>query len=211
MSIDQTAGPVTLEKTPETSDEPTPPLPWERQLDESSRQWAFFCEYRDCHPLERSLARVGRKLGVSTSFLERLSSQHRWVERTAASDQERDLRTRVRLSDQLEEIQRRHLEIADLTLSKISEQLKNLDPTDIGPQHLPKLWEMAARAQQTVFGESIEALPAEQMIRADELRSMLEEERMLDSEAESESAPDESEPDERERVQDWLDGRWPPP
>ena len=117
----------------------------------------------------------------------------------------------MRLSDQLEEIQRRHLEIADLTLSKISEQLKNLDPTDIGPQHLPKLWEMAARAQQTVFGESIEALPAEQMIRADELRSMLEEERMLDSEAESESAPDESEPDERERVQDWLDGRWPPP
>ena len=148
--------------------------------------------------------------GVSTSFLERLSSQHRWVERTAASDQERDLQTRVRLSDQLEEMQRRHLEIADLTLSKISEQLKNpLDPTGIGPQHLPKLWEMAARAQQTVFGESIEALPA--VIRADELRSMLEEERMLGAEAESESAPDESEPDERQRVQDWLDGRWPPP
>ena len=69
---------------------------------------------------------------------------------------------------------------------------------------------MAARAQQTVFGESIEALPAEQTIRAHELRSMLEEERKLDAEAESESAPAESEPDERQRVQDWLDGVWPP-
>ncbi len=51
----------------------------------------------------------------------------------------------------------------------------------------------------------------QQIIRADELRSMLEEERMFGVEAESESAPAESEPDERGRVQDWLDGRWPDP
>ena len=51
---------------------------------------------------------------------------------------------------------------------------------------------------------------AQQIIGADELRSMLEEERML-AEAESESAPDESEPARKRTVEDWLDGRWPDP
>ncbi len=185
--------------------------PWERQNGETSRQFAAYQIYRDMHPTVRSLAKVGEQLGQSSTYIERLSAQWKWVDRTESWDEERDRQRRVRLLNQQEEMEKQHLEIASTALSKISRRLQDLEPADIGPQHLPKLWEMAARAQQMVFGESSEALPAEQPIRADELRSMLEEERMLDAEAESESAPDESEPARERTVEDWLDGRWPDP
>lgn len=51
------------------------PARWDRQPGESIRQFASFRAYRDLHPLDRSLAEVGRKLGVSTGYCERLSSR----------------------------------------------------------------------------------------------------------------------------------------
>src|SRR5687767_10277369 len=65
-------------------------LQWDRQPSETSRQFACFREYRDMHPLDRSLAGVGQKLGRSTSYLERLSSKFHWVQRVAAFDREQD-------------------------------------------------------------------------------------------------------------------------
>ena len=56
----------------------TPP-PWARQPNETSRQFAVFCAYRDLHPLERSLVEVGRKLGVTKTYVERLSARCDWV------------------------------------------------------------------------------------------------------------------------------------
>ena len=173
--------------------------PWERQANETSRQFSSFQLYRDMHPTIRSLAKVGEQLGQSSTYVERLSSRWRWVERARAWDDERDRERRVRLLNQQEEMEKQHLEIASTALSKINRRLQDLEPADIGPQHLPKLWEMAAHAQRMVFGESSEVLPAEQIIRADELRSVLEEARLIDVEAESESSPDESEP-ARERT-----------
>ena len=41
------------------------PLQWERQRDETSRQFASFQIYRDTHPTVRSLAKVAEGLGLS--------------------------------------------------------------------------------------------------------------------------------------------------
>lgn len=60
---------------------------WDQQPTETSRQFATFREYRDMHPVERSLAEVGRKLIYTTVY-----------NRVMTATELRRLRHRLRLS-----------------------------------------------------------------------------------------------------------------
>ena len=77
---------------------------WDRRPGEPPRAFTTFCTYRDLHPLGRSLAEVGRKLGISKTYLERLSVKFQWVERPAAFDRQggraEDVDAIIRLADE---------------------------------------------------------------------------------------------------------------
>ena len=115
---------------------------------------------------------------MSVSFLERLSTQHHWVDRAAAWDQECDLQTRVRLSDQLEQMQRRHLQIADVALAKISKRLDDLDPKDIQVQHIPRLLSAIVEIQQMLFPAPTD-MRQPGVITATQIRHLLRAEKSL--------------------------------
>ena len=137
--------------------------------------------------------------GVAVSFIERLSSQHDWVRRTAEWDREVDTQKRARLLDQVEETNRQHLEIAEVALSKISQQLKNLDPTDFKVQHLPKLLEVVIRMQRLALGEPVDSTQATQLLGAAAIRAALDAAGVL-------SDPRESEHSGHARLDEWLNG-----
>lgn len=61
--------------------------PWERLPEESTEAFEAFKTYRDMGA-ERSLAKVGEKLGKSTALMERWSARHEWVKRAQAWDDE---------------------------------------------------------------------------------------------------------------------------
>ena len=156
------------------------PDAWEQQRGETQRQFAVFREYRDMHPLERSLARVGEKLGCSTSYLERLSSQFQWVSRSTEWDREQDRSRRTRLQGELDEMHARHAAIAETALSKLTDRLQNLDYKELKPSQLAGLLEVAVRVERLARGESAETGAAEPIgIRADEIREMLRAEGLL--------------------------------
>ncbi len=104
----------------DTASEARDPMPWERQPDETLRQFWAFGRYRDQHPATRSLAEVARELGCSDTYTQRLSSRLKWVRRAGKWDEERDRQRRIRLLNHLEEIENRHLLIADTALLCVS-------------------------------------------------------------------------------------------
>ena len=53
---------------------------WDRRDGEPAKAYAHFTVYRDLGP-ERSLAKVGQLLGISTARCEQLSEQYAWVAR----------------------------------------------------------------------------------------------------------------------------------
>lgn len=67
----------------------TTPQPWDRQIKESTQAYDAFDLYRNMGP-ERSCAKVGQKLGKSTTIMERWSAKWSWVARAAAWDQHLD-------------------------------------------------------------------------------------------------------------------------
>lgn len=62
---------------------------WMQRDNESSKAYAAFCVYRDLGP-DRSLDKVVQKLAKSVQLFKRWSSQHNWVERARAWDEEQD-------------------------------------------------------------------------------------------------------------------------
>lgn len=64
-------------------------MPWERQPKEGPKPYEAFTIYRDMGK-ERTLPKVAEKLGKSLGLISRWSSEHGWVERVNAWDDEAD-------------------------------------------------------------------------------------------------------------------------
>jgi len=62
------------------------PKPWERRDKESAKAFHAFSVYLGMSPNSRSLREVGKKLGKSSTLIERWSSRHEWVKRVKAYD-----------------------------------------------------------------------------------------------------------------------------
>ncbi|WP_307972907.1 hypothetical protein [uncultured Dialister sp.] len=61
---------------------------WIQQPGETAKQFEAFQEYYTMPAGERSLAKVGKRLGKSTALMERWSSKNHWVERARNHDKE---------------------------------------------------------------------------------------------------------------------------
>jgi hypothetical protein len=155
---------------------------WDRQPGESGRQFSSFCAYRDLHPLDRSLAEVGRRLGFSQTYLERLSSRFQWVERTAAFDRHQDGIQQAWRARLVDEMNARHAEIAGAALQKVAERLSTMEPSSLRPADISRLLEIASRVERMARGGLV-ADPSSQraygVFNADEIRARLTAEGLL--------------------------------
>lgn len=73
------------------------PKPWELQPGETAKAFEAFCLYRDMGT-ERSIAKVGEKLGKNKITLEQWSAKNGWVDRATAWDGELD---RIRQQEEM--------------------------------------------------------------------------------------------------------------
>lgn len=158
------------------------PRRWERQPGEPPKAFATFCAYRNLHPLDRSLAVVGQKLGVSKSYLERLSAKFQWVDRAAAFDREQDRLDQARRVREVQAMNERHATIAASILQKIALYLEGMDATSLRPSEVARLLEVATRAERMGRGVPPDDPAVQQSgmaFNADEIRRQLKAEGLL--------------------------------
>ena len=97
--------------------------PWEQQPREAPRAYAYFCRYRDMDPAaekvedRRSLANLGRMLGVSTHLMEIYSSKWHWMRRVTAWDAYQDKLKREAHQRAVQDMADRHARMASTTLA----------------------------------------------------------------------------------------------
>jgi hypothetical protein len=97
---------------------------------------------------------VGRKYGIATSYIERLSARRDWVKRAAAFDDEQDRLAQAQLSRRIQAMNDRHAKIAATALEKVASRLESLDPDSLRPSDLARLLEVAARGERVAMGGS---------------------------------------------------------
>ncbi len=186
------------DKTDDLSDSQHPD-PWEQQHGETQRQFAGFCEYRDIHPLRRSLVKVAQKLGVSDTYVERLSSQFHWVSRSTEWDRQQDRTRRDRREAEIDEMNERHAALAEAVSAKVTEAVTTLDAKTLTPNQLVKLMEVSVKTERLARGESAEtAAEGPVRITADEIREGLRDAGLLDPPSVDEQLHDEA-------IHKWLE------
>jgi hypothetical protein len=99
---------------------------WERQPYESDPAWEAFRSYRDMGPGARSLSKVGRSLGKSTTLMSEWSARHNWLQRVAEFDAYLDA---ARVSEQVQAVRdmaRQHAQASDWMLGVFFKRIQPL-------------------------------------------------------------------------------------
>lgn len=125
--------------------------PWERLSGESAPAFAAFVRYRDLGP-ERSLAKVARELGKSTTLVERWSARDHWVARVEAWDVEQDRLWRAQQLASRREVGRRQLRIANAMQAQLVTALTRLDLSALSPRDLGYWLEVSTKVQRQALG-----------------------------------------------------------
>nr|WSZ96857.1 hypothetical protein OH820_15360 [Streptomyces sp. NBC_00857] len=153
-----------------------PVEPWERQSGESPQAFEAFAAYRDLG-VTRSVAKVARELGKSTTLLFRWSKQYAWVMRATAYDRDQD---RVFLAEQQQarrDIARRHAKLAQAFLGKAVARLQALDPRELSPAELLRYFQVAAEIERRAAGEEPAGAVAQGSAEGADLASLSDEDR----------------------------------
>jgi hypothetical protein len=125
--------------------------PWERLHGESAKAFEAFVRYRDMGP-ERSLAKVARELGKSTTIIERWSARDSWVQRVAAWEEEQDRIWRDQQVASRREVGRRQLRIANAMQAQLVQALTRLDLAALSPRDLGYWLDISTRVQRQALG-----------------------------------------------------------
>lgn len=137
----------------------TTPDPWERTTDETPQAWEAFTAYRDLG-IARSLAKVGKALGKSTTLIEGWSVRHGWVARVEAWDAEQDRDRRAEHAESLASMTTRHVTVAQKMLDIVTKRLETLRPEDLTPHQLARLARDAVSIERMALGEPTGPDPA---------------------------------------------------
>jgi hypothetical protein len=129
--------------------------PWERQANESVKAFEAFTAYRDMGT-DRSLAKVGTKLGKSTALMERWSVTHRWVARVEVWENEKDRIVREELAKGVTAMRKKHAGIAAIMLDKAVKGLQAIPLEELTMQDIARAVDVATKLERLSRGEATE-------------------------------------------------------
>lgn len=126
--------------------------PWERQDNETPKQFEAFKIYRDMGE-ERSLTKVAQQLKKSTTLMGRWSGINNWVERCAAWDAEQDRLLRQQQLKDIKSMRKRHADIATAMLIKAAKGLQAIPDNEIKPQDVARMVDVASKLERISRGD----------------------------------------------------------
>ncbi len=97
------------------------PAPYERRVREGPKPYAGFCVFRDQPPGTRSVASTAKAISKSAKLAYHWSATHDWLARAAAWDREQDRIALQARKDEIERINRMHINIAEQMLQSVEQ------------------------------------------------------------------------------------------
>lgn len=140
---------------------------WERQKDETSKSYGYFCTYRDLPYTgaeDRSIRRVCEiHKKMNNRAMEQLCANHGWVERAAAYDNYIDQLVRAKQEDSIVAMKAKHAKLAEDMIDKAWSALKDLDSENINANMVTNMIKAAVEIERLSRGENNEVKPDGEM------------------------------------------------
>ena len=126
--------------------------PWERQKDETTKQFEAFQMYRDMGT-SRSIRAVAEELEKSETLIGRWSSKNDWVERCEAWDMEQDRVAREAQKKEIVKMRKKHADLAQAMLVKAALALKSIPVEEIKASDVSRMVETASKLERLSRGD----------------------------------------------------------
>lgn len=133
----------------------SPEKPWERQKSESEKAFEAFRIYRDMGD-SRTLIAVAEQLQKSYTLIRRWSKAWNWSERCLEYDNELQRVARKAAKKEVQDMRRRHINMALQLQTAALEALARTDPGDIDPKYIVSFLKEATRLEKESRIEDIE-------------------------------------------------------
>jgi hypothetical protein len=124
---------------------------WQRREGESARAYRGLETYIAMNA-DRSLVKVGQKLGISKALVERWSSEHDWTIRCRDYDRHISELRLQRLSNAREKLIDEQVAIAAQMFALVKSRMRSLPRKQLNAIGLARLFYVASQAIQSVFG-----------------------------------------------------------
>jgi hypothetical protein len=151
--------------------------PWDKTPEESAVSHAALLTYMHAGP-GRSLAKVARALGKSTTLLEGWSAKHGWQARVAEWDRFLADRAAEAAVDEIQQMARRHASLGDLlvavTHQRVAELVSTQDLGSIPVAQLPRWAHVGVLIARLSRGAASEVLAPEAAAAAQAGRTLAE-------------------------------------
>lgn len=128
------------------------PKPWERQPEETVKQFEAFCVYRDMGKT-RSQEKTAEALAKSRALVSRWSSNNNWIERVAAWEEEQDRLIRIELTKDIGAMRKRHADIAMAMLVKASKAMLRIPDDEIKATDVSRMVDVATKLERISRGD----------------------------------------------------------
>lgn len=130
-------------------------LAWERQDKEGVKPFQAFAMYRDMGN-DRSLRDIAKQLNKSLTLIARWSSEWHWVERCKEYDAEIDRKAQKARIKAVEEMNKRHADMAVVFQGKILQRLQSVQLNELSPADMIKWMTEATKLERLARGEPTE-------------------------------------------------------
>lgn len=132
---------------------------WERRVRESAKAYAAFSSYRDMGS-DRSLQKVAQSLSKSLTLVKRWSSEHEWVERARAYDNDLARAAKAQAEKELKDMTARHIKIAMQLQTKAVTALSQLPVAEMSPKEILSFLAEATKMERVNRAEEARVDPA---------------------------------------------------
>lgn len=135
--------------------------PWERQDGETAKAYEAFSEYRDMGA-DRSLAKVGQKLGKSKAQMEKWSKKYGWVARAEEWDREQDRILQKQQIEDIKKMRKRHADLGMALTLKAANALSRIPVDEIKAQDISRMVETGTKLERISRGDVGEVIEERQ-------------------------------------------------
>ena len=131
---------------------------WDKQHQESTLAYEWFCKYRNIPAAERSQLAVIEKYSKKKSYvtqLARWSKKFDWVKRVEAYDAHVEDKIRLKLEDERVTAARKHIDIANKFFAIVNKKINSLSQKnikDMSVTELKGLAEFAVKTERDALG-----------------------------------------------------------
>lgn len=117
--------------------------PWERQPQETDREWQIWLAYRDAYPAKRpSVKEIADQQGVNYSVAKNASTRWNYPARMQAWAKYVDDLTMMQRREEIINMNQQHISMANAIREKISTAIQNMDPYNMKPGEIKDMMRM---------------------------------------------------------------------